>query len=51
MSVCYPDILSYRSTAGLPKPLGYGSHCREGVIGNPVLTLDYFSLLERLAQL
>jgi hypothetical protein len=32
------------------KPLGYGSHCREGINGNPVLTLDYFSLLERLAQ-
>jgi hypothetical protein len=50
MSVCHRDILSSRSTAGLLKPLGYGSHCREEVNGNPVLTLDYFSLLERLAQ-
>jgi hypothetical protein len=32
------------------KPLGYGSHCREGVNGSPVLALDYFSLLQRLAQ-
>jgi hypothetical protein len=34
----------------LLEPLGYGSHCMEGINGNPVLTLDYFSLLERLAQ-
>jgi hypothetical protein len=39
------------STGNLLEPLGYGSHCREGINGNPVLTLDYFSLLERLAQL
>jgi hypothetical protein len=32
------------------KPLGYGRHCREGINGNPVLTLDYFSLLERLVE-
>jgi hypothetical protein len=50
MSVCHRDILSSRSTAGLLKPMGYGSHCREGVNGNPVLALDYFSLLERFAQ-
>jgi hypothetical protein len=50
MSVCHRDILSSRSIVDLLKPLGYGSHCREGVNGNPVLTLDYFSLLERLAQ-
>jgi hypothetical protein len=37
-------------TVNLLKSLGYGSHCREGINGNPVLTLDYFSLLERLAQ-
>jgi hypothetical protein len=47
MSVCHRDILSSRSTAGLRKPLGYGSHCREEVNGNPVLALDY-SFLERL---
>jgi hypothetical protein len=50
MSVCHRDILSSRSTGNLLKPLGYGSHCREGVNGNTVLTLDYFSLLERLSQ-
>jgi hypothetical protein len=50
MSVCHRDILSSRSTAGLLNPLGYGSHCREEVNGNPVLTLNYYSLLERLAQ-
>jgi hypothetical protein len=50
MSVCHRDILSSPSTVDLLKPLGYGSHCREGVNGNPVLTLDCFSLLERLAQ-
>jgi hypothetical protein len=50
MAVCHPDTLSSLSTADLFKPLGYGSHCWEGVNGNPVLTLDYFSLLERLAQ-
>jgi hypothetical protein len=50
MSVCHRDILSSRSTVDLLKPLGYGSHCREGVSGNPVLTLDYFSLLERFAK-
>jgi hypothetical protein len=49
MSVCHPDILSSRSIVDLLKPLGYGSHCRKGVNGNPVLALDYFSLLERLA--
>jgi hypothetical protein len=43
-------MLSSFSTADLLKPLGYGSHCREGVNGNPVLALDYFPLLERLAQ-
>jgi hypothetical protein len=37
-------------TVNLLTPLGYGSHCREGINGNPVLTLDYFSLLERLAK-
>jgi hypothetical protein len=50
MSVCRRDILSSLSTVDLLKPLGYGSHCREGINGNPVLTLDYFSLSERLAQ-
>jgi hypothetical protein len=50
MSVCHLDILPSRSIVDLLKPLGYGSPCREGVKGNPVLTLDYFSLLERLAQ-
>jgi hypothetical protein len=50
MSVCHLDILSSRSTADLLKPLGYGSHCREGVNSKPVLALDYFSLLKRLAQ-
>jgi hypothetical protein len=50
MSVCHRDILSSLSTADLLKPLEYGSHYREGVNGNPVLTLDYFSLLERLVQ-
>jgi hypothetical protein len=50
MSVCHRDILSSLSTADLLKPLGYGSHCGEGVNGNPDLTLGYFSLLERLAQ-
>jgi hypothetical protein len=49
MSVCHLDILSSLSTADLLKPLGYGSHCREGVNGNPVLALDYFSLSKRLA--
>jgi hypothetical protein len=50
MSVCHCDILSSLSTVDLLKPLGYGSHCRKGVNGNPVPTLDYFSLLERLVQ-
>jgi hypothetical protein len=50
MSECHRDILSSLSTGDLLKPLGYGSHCREGINGNPVLTLDYFSLLERLAK-
>jgi hypothetical protein len=50
MPVCHRDILSSLSTADLLKPLGYGSLCREGVKGNPVLALDFFSLLERLAQ-
>jgi hypothetical protein len=52
MSVCRLDILSYiyLSMVDLLKPLGYGSHCREGINGNPVLILDYFSLLERLAK-
>jgi hypothetical protein len=50
MSVCHLDILSSRSIVDLLKPLGYGSHSREGVNGNPFLTLDYFSLSERLAQ-
>jgi hypothetical protein len=50
MSVCHLDILSSRSIVDLLKPLGYGSHCWEGVNGNPVLTLDYFSLLERLVE-
>jgi hypothetical protein len=48
MSVCHRDILSSLSTVDLLEPLGYGSHWREGINGNPVLTLDYFSLLERL---
>jgi hypothetical protein len=50
MSVCHRDILSSLSTVNLLKPLGYGSHCREGINGNPVLALDYFSLLERLVK-
>jgi hypothetical protein len=50
MLVCHLDILSSRSIVDLLKHLGYGCHCREGVNGNPVLTLDYFSLLERLAR-
>jgi hypothetical protein len=50
MSECHLDILSSRSTVDLLKPLGYDIHCRERVNGTPVLTLDYFSLLERLAQ-
>jgi hypothetical protein len=50
MSVCHRDILSVISTVDLLKPLGYVSHCREGINGNPVLTLDYFSLLEHLAK-
>jgi hypothetical protein len=50
MSVCNLDILSSLPTADLIKPLGYGSHCMEVVNGNPVLALDYFSLLLRLAQ-
>jgi hypothetical protein len=50
MSVCHREILSSLFTVDLLKPLGYGSHCREGINGNPVLTLDYFYLLERLAQ-
>jgi hypothetical protein len=50
MSVCHLDVMSSRSIVDLLKPLGYGSHCREVVNGNPVLTLDYFSLLERFAQ-
>jgi hypothetical protein len=50
MSVCHLDILSSRSIVDLLKPLVYRCHCREGVNGNPVLALDYFSLLERLAQ-
>jgi hypothetical protein len=28
------------STGNLLKPLGYGSHCREGINGNLVLTLE-----------
>jgi hypothetical protein len=50
MSVCHRGILSSRSTVDLLKLLVYGSHCREGVNGNPFLALDYFSLLELLAQ-
>jgi hypothetical protein len=52
MPVCRLDILSYiyLSMVDLLKPLGYGIHCREGINGNPVLTLDYFFLLERLAK-
>jgi hypothetical protein len=50
MSVCHCDILSSLSTVHLLISLGYDSHCREGVNGTPVLALDYFSLLERLAQ-
>jgi hypothetical protein len=53
-SGCQYVIVTYchisLSTVDLLKPLGYGSHCREGINGNPVLTLDYFYLLERLAQ-
>jgi hypothetical protein len=49
MSVFHRDILSSRSIVDLLKPLGYGSLCRGGINGNPVLALDYFSLLERLA--
>jgi hypothetical protein len=48
MSVCHREILSSLSTVDLLKPLGYGSHCREGLNGNPILALDYFSLLQRL---
>jgi hypothetical protein len=40
MSIWNRDILSSRSTVDLFKYLGYGSHCREGVNGNPVLALD-----------
>jgi hypothetical protein len=50
MAVCHLDKLSSRSIVDLLKPLGYGSHCREGINGNLVLTLDYFSLLERISQ-
>jgi hypothetical protein len=50
MSVCHRDILSSPTTVDLLKPLGCGSHCRQGINGNPVLTLEYFSLLERLAK-
>jgi hypothetical protein len=50
MSICHLAILSSRYIVDLLKPLGYGCHCREGVNGNPVLALDFFSLLERLAQ-
>jgi hypothetical protein len=50
MSVCHLDILSSLYIVDLLKPLGYGSLCRGGVNGNPVLALDYFSLLEHLAQ-
>jgi hypothetical protein len=50
MSVCHRDILSSLSTVDLLKPLGYVSHCKEGINGNPVLTLDYLFLLERLAK-
>jgi hypothetical protein len=50
MSVCHRNILSSLSTVDLLKPLGYGTHCREGVNGNPVLALEYFSRLECLAQ-
>jgi hypothetical protein len=50
MSACYRDKLSSRSIVDLHKPLGYGSHCREGVNGNPILNLDYFYLVERLVQ-
>jgi hypothetical protein len=50
MPVCHRDILSYLSTVDLLKSLGYGSHSREGINGNPVLILNYISLLERLAQ-
>jgi hypothetical protein len=50
MSACHRDILSSLSTVDLLKPLGYGSHCREGINRNPVLALDYFSLFERLVQ-
>jgi hypothetical protein len=50
MSVCNRDIMSSRSTIDLLKHLGLSSHFREGVNGNPVLTLDYFSFLKRRAQ-
>jgi hypothetical protein len=53
-SRCQYVIVTYchlsLSTVDLLKPLGYGSHCRQGINGNPVLTVDYFSLLERLAK-
>jgi hypothetical protein len=48
--VTYCHLSLSLSTVDLLKPLGYGSHCREGINGNPVLTLDYFSLVERLVQ-
>jgi hypothetical protein len=50
MSVCLRNTLSSLSNADLLKRLGYGSHRMEGVDGNPVLSLNNFSLLERLAQ-
>jgi hypothetical protein len=51
MSVCHPDILiSLHPLSYLLKPLGLGSHPWGGVNGNPVLALDYFSLVERLVQ-
>jgi hypothetical protein len=50
MSVCHRGIQSSLSMVDLLQPLGYGSHSRKGINGNPVLTLDYFYLLERLAQ-
>jgi hypothetical protein len=50
MSEFHRDILSSLSTADILKPLGYSSHFREEVNGNPVLDQDYFSLLERLYQ-
>jgi hypothetical protein len=54
-SRCQYVVLAYchlsLSMVDLLKPLGYGSHCREGINGSPVLTLDYFFfLLERLAK-